>query len=187
MLTRKLLFLTLLISVLLFSCKTKYEYNAEGMAQVTEALNSKFGADAWYTGITIRTISEKESALLAEVTEDPNSLKQEQWTKQGDSWQKVANVALQIQNGKPQDYMFQLGKQASLTTLNELVQKCREKLQEVEQINDGEISFASIKSNTEVRNADERILYTVSMHSPTNNKSYSFVFDQNGKLKDFNN
>jgi len=187
MIQTKLLLSTFLFSVLLFSCKTKYEYNAEGMAQVTEALNSKFGTDAWYTGVTIRTISEKESALVAEVTEDPNSLKQEQWSKQGDSWQLAANVSLQIQNGKPQDYMFQLGKQASLTTLNELIQKCREKLEEVEQISDGQVTFASIKSATEVRNADERILYTVSMHSPSNNKSYSFVFNQKGKLKDFNN
>lgn len=185
---RKLLVACLsgMLTVLFFSCKTTYEYNAEGMQQLTQALEERFGADAWYTGITIRTVSNDGTAVIVEETKDPNSLKQVQWMKRGDSWEKVADVALQIHNGKPQDYMFQLGKQASLTTLNNLMQQCREKLAELEQVTDAEITFASIKSTNEVRNRDERILYTISFHAPANDKSYSFVFDLNGKLKDFN-
>lgn len=176
----------LLLSVLLFSCKTKYEYNAEGMAKLNQVLKEKFGADAWYTGVTIRTVSTDETAVIVEETKDPNSLKQEQWLKQSDSWEKLSNVTLQIHNGKPEDYMFQLDKQAGLSKLSDLIQQCRQKLSEVEQVDDGEITFASIKSVNEVHNRDERILYTVSFHSDSKDKSYSFVFDRNGKLKDFN-
>jgi hypothetical protein len=182
----KLISGALLLSVLLFSCKTKYEYNAEGMGKLNSVLKEKFGDDAWYTGVTIRTISADETAVIVEETKDPNSLKQEQWMKQSDSWQKLSNVALQIQNGKPEDYMFQLDKQASLSRLNELMQECRGKLREVEQVPDAEITFASIKSTNEVHNRNERILYTISFHSAAKDKSYSFVFGLDGKLKDFN-
>lgn len=182
----KLILGALLLCNLLFSCKTKYEYNAEGMGKLNDALKEKFGPDAWYTGITIRTISPDETAVIVEETKDPNSLKQEQWMKQSDSWEQLSNVALQIQNGKPEDYMFQLDKQASLSKLNDLMQQCRQKLLEVEEVNDAEITFASVKSANEVRSANERILYTISFHSGAKDKSYSFVFDINGKLKDFN-
>jgi hypothetical protein len=170
------------------SCKKGFNYSSESMARLNGELKDKFGNDAWYTSIIIRHDPQKDSDNIITVmeTKDPNSLKQEQWVFRDGFWEKAANVTVQIGSGKPSDYMFRLDKAVRLSLLTKLMEQSQQKLSVDKNIKDAQFDFVSITSNNEWQNRKQSIVYTISLHSAGQDKSYSMVYNLNGALITFN-
>lgn len=176
-----LVILTFLIS----SCSGGYNFNADSLSKLNTDLKAKFDEDAWYTSIVLKDNGKGRNIVTVDVTKDPNSLRQAQWVLRGE-WEKSSDITVQIANGKPEDYMFQLDKKVSFNLLSKLINSSIDQLKAEENITDATVETASIISKSEIRNRESSILYTISLHSAAQDKSYSFVYNLDGSLKDFN-
>lgn len=174
------------LALILSSCSGGYNFSTQSMEQLNKDLQSKFGSDAWYTSIVLKDNgSGKKNIVTVDVTKDPNSLRQSQWILRGE-WEKSTDISLRIDGGKPEDYMFQLDKEASLNMLDKLIEKAKEELKKQENVSDAEIKVGSIISNNEMRDKQSGIVYTLSFYSKSMDKSFSFVFNLNGELLKYN-
>jgi len=166
------------------ACRQSYTFDTAGMQQINRDLQAQFGPDAWYTAI-ILGMDGQHSKLIVEQTNDPASLTQQQWLKLGEDWQKSAEITIRLDGGKPQDYMFQLGKEVDLALLGNLISDARNRLQE-KGVSDAEVRLASVNSSTKMNRKAEGITYTVAMKSRSADKDYSFIYNLDGSLKQFN-
>jgi len=153
---------------------------------MNEELKNKFGENAWYTSIVIRGKNGTNNTITVDQTDDPNSLKQEQFSYSNGFWEKKTDISLRIDGGQPQDYMFQLDKEVSIEKLYALMEESLATLEKEEGVSDAHVSFTSIKSSNEMTRKVDGIIYTISLYSNGENKSYSFVYNLNGELKSFN-
>lgn len=182
----KLIFIAFLSAIVLSSCSGGYNFSAVSLEKLNTDLKEKFGADAWYTSIVLKDNgSGKKNIVTVDVTKDPNSLRQAQWVLRGE-WEKSTDITLRIDGGKPEDYMFQLDKEASLNQIEKLITLSKDQLKNEESVENAEIQVASIITNNEIRTKEEGIVYTLSFFSIKENKSYSFVYDLKGNLIRFN-
>lgn len=173
------------LCLLMFSaCRQSYTFDTTGTQQISRDLNEKFGPDAWYTAI-ILGLDGQHSKLIVEQTDDPAALTQQQWIKLGEDWQKSAEITIRLEGGKPQDYMFQLGKEVDLALLGNLIADARNKIEE-KGISDAEVRLASVNSSTKMNRKEEGITYTVALRSKSADKDYSFIYNLDGSLKQFN-
>ena len=179
------LFSFLFACFLLSSCSGGYNFNADSLTKLNTDLKAKFGEDAWYTSIVLKDNGKGRNIITVDVTKDPNSLRQAQWVLRGE-WEKSSDITVQIANGKPEDYMFQLDQKVSFTQLSKLINNSIDQLKDQENIVDATVETASVISKNEIRSSESRILYTISLHSAAKDKSYSFVYNLDGSLKDFN-
>ncbi len=178
------LILLIVIGGLLSSCKDGYNFEKESLQVLSTDLQEKFTDKAWYTSIIIRGQNKTHNKVTVDVTEDPNSLKQEQWTFESGFWEKKSDISLLIQAGAPTDYMFQIGQEIDFATVSQLIEKSIADLKDVENITDLlDVRMVSIKSSPEMNNKEEGILYTISIFNMTDGKSYSYVYHANGNLK----
>lgn len=166
------------------ACRQSYTFDAAGMQQISTELDEKFGTDAWYTAI-ILGLDGQHSKLIVEQTNDPASLTQRQWIKLGEDWQKSAEITIRLDGGKPQDYMFQLGNEVDLALLGNLIADARHRIEE-KGVSDAKVRLASVNSSTKMNRKEEGITYTVALKSPSANKDYSFIYNLDGSLKQFN-
>lgn len=175
----------LFICFLFASCSGGYGFDEPSLTRLNTDLKAKFGEGAWYTSIVLKNNGSGKNIITVDVTKDPNSLRQAQWVLRGE-WDKSSDISLQIANGKPQDYMFQLDKQVSLDQLSKSIKNSIDELKNQENIVDATVETASIISKNEKLRNESGILYTISLHSDAKGKSYSFVYNRDGSLKDFN-
>lgn len=160
------------------------DYNQQGMEQLQSELFKKFGSDAWYSEITVLSLSESETIVQVKETTDPNSLRGKSWVKQSDSWIPSDDVLFQFNGGKPQSHLFQLNHAVTLNKLVQLIELSRKALQG-KGLGTPPIHFVSIQSAMLVADASRRILYTISFRNSKDGKSFSFVYDLNGSLVSF--
>lgn len=178
-----------LLAILTFcfsSCKFKLTYNQAGMDKLQKELTDKFGPNAWYSEITLLSLSEDESTVRVKESSDPNSLRGKTWMKQADTWIPMDDIMFQFNDNAPQNHLFQLNKQVSLDTLVSLIDRSKSQLQK-RGIVDASIHFVSIQSAVTVKNRESRILYTISFQNKKDNESISFVYDLTGNLVSLNN
>lgn len=183
--TIRLVLLAVITLLCFSSCKFKLTYDQAGMDELNKELTAKFGANAWYSEITVASSSEDETMVRVKETADPNSLKGKAWLKQADSWIPVDDILFQFNDNQPENHLFQLGKQVSLETLLGLISRSEQQLKQKGN-SDARIHFISIQSAVTVKTPASRILYTISFRNRSNDKSYSFVYDLNGKLLSVN-
>lgn len=178
---RQLLFI--LISCISFaSCKSAFEHNKAGMEKLSAELIEEFGAEAWYTSIELENAGSSDDLVSVQQTNDPNSLKQEQWVQAHGFWNKAANVTLTIQGAEPKSFMFQLNKDMSLSKLGELIETSTKSLQEKD-VKDTELTLASMKASNQMNTKQEGFYYSVILRNKADGKSFRFIYDINGKLK----
>lgn len=175
----------ILFAFLLSACSGSYTFEASSLDKLNTDLKTKFGEDAWYTSIVLKNNSSGKNIVTVDVTKDPNSLRQAQWVLRGE-WEKSSDISLRIDNGKPEDYMFQLDKEVSFKMIGKLIQQSIDQLKNEENIVDATVQTASAITKNEISNKQSGVLYTISLHSAAKDKSYSFVYNLDGSLKDFN-
>ena len=175
--------LSVVICLFLFSCKSGFEHNKAGMEQLNKELIDEFGANAWYTSIELENSGSSSDIITVDQTNDPNSLKQEQWSQFHGFWEKKANITLSIEGAEPKSFMFQLDKEVSLPKLGELMVQAKSLLSDKKQFKDGEVVLAQVKARNQMNNKEEGIYYTISVKSKAAGKSFLFVYDINGALK----
>ena len=171
----------ILCTLFISSCAGKYNFSYLSLEKLNDDLKSKFGADAWYTSIVMKDNGKGNNIITVDFTDDPNSLRQEQWELRGE-WEKVTDMTVRIEKGKPEDYMFQLDKEASLLRIEKLVNLSKDVMKREDNVSDAQLKVASIISNNLVSAQEERKVYTLSFYSNTTKKNYSFVFNLNGEL-----
>jgi hypothetical protein len=180
------IFLSIASLIILFfaACGTTYETNKQGFEQINTELKEHFGANAWYTSISYSKGGEGNSGYLLAVdkTDEPQSLRQEKWVRIGSSWEKAANVTLDIKNGKPEDYMFQLDKEISLPTLGGLVESSIQKLKDDKKIDNASLKLAIVSTNHTILSKQDKINYTVILDDSDGENSYSFTYNLKGEL-----
>ncbi len=183
-----ILLLGIVTALFLQSCGKSYTHDAPGIKELNQDLKEKFGADAWYTNVSYSVSPDNKNIYVvsADQTDNPESLMQERWLKEGNTWQKIAKVNLDIQNGAPRDYMFQLDQGGiSLETLGQLITDTRDSLQKEKGLTELKLKIAIVATSNIVLNKNDRYSYTVIFEDPENN-SYSATYDLNGKIKNRN-
>lgn len=181
--------LTLVTVIGLTSCSESYTADTAGMEKMNTDLQKKFGPDAWYTIVSYSVSPDNESKYVVSVDETatPDSRVQDRWVKQGADWDRLATVNIDIKNGQPKDYMFQLGKNnISLSKLGGLITHSQELLRNEKNIKDTKLKIAVIATNNVVLNNNDRFTYTVMLEDKAGKETYSFTYDLNGELKNRN-
>lgn len=180
----------IVLSALFFSgCSAPYTFDKAGMEKLNSNLIKKFGNDAWYTNVGYSTSTENEDIYVVSLdkTDNPKSLKQERWLCEDNNWQQVANVNVDIKNGAPEDYMFQLDKNGvSLGKLGELITDSKTLVQKEKNIKEPKLKIALIATSNIILNKEERITYTIIWEDAEKN-TYSYTYGLDGKLKRSNN
>ncbi len=182
---KKYLGVLLAVAVLFLSaCGGSYDANKQGFEKLNNDLKDKFGADTWYTSISLSKGGEGNAGYIVAVdkTDKPESMRQEKWVKMGDMWEQAANVTLDIKNGKPVDFMFQLDKEISLPTLGGLIEQSQQKLKDEKKIWNTKLKLAIVSTNNTILSKEEKINYTVILEDKEATNSYSFTYNLKGKL-----
>lgn len=172
-----------LCCLLLFSCKSAFEYNQAGMEKLNKELIKEFGADTWYTSIRLLGNKGADDQVIVDLSRDPNSLQQERWVQSVGFWNKDADITLSIQGAEPKSFMFRLDKEVSLSKLGSLIEQSRKKLQEDKHIEDGEVNMAQVESSNQMNSREQGIHYAVTLTSKKAGKSFYFIYKLDGSLK----
>jgi hypothetical protein len=183
-----LLFASLIVALLFQSCGKSYTHDAAGMKMLQQDLLEKFGTDVWYTNISYSVSPDNKNIYVvsADLTDNPESLTQDRWLKEDNTWQKIAKVNLDIQNGAPRDYMFQLDHgQINLETLGQLITGTRNTLEKEKNISGLKLRIAVVATSNVVLNQNERFSYTVILEDESGN-TFSTTYDLDGKVRNRN-
>lgn len=176
-------FLLLLPVILItFSCKSSFEYNKAGFEKMSGELIGKFGAEAYYTDLELIHNTGSDEAVMVTETNNPSSMKQEQWLRySGGEWEKQADVSFTAEGANPKLFMFQLNKDASLSKMGDLLQTSKDELLKEKNIKEPVLTAASIRSNNKMNSKETGIFYYFTLHDPSAQKDYNFVYDLKGK------
>ena len=178
------LLLTIVVTTILLSCgsgTSKQSANKDGFTAIEEELKSKFGADAYYTDLSITYNKSIGNIIGVTVTEEPESLKMGQWNLTQDSWTQNQDIAIEVPSGtKAADYMFQLGDAINLTKLGSLVEQSVQKLKDEKKLKNPTLSIASVKfpNNGDISKAE----YIINLQPENGNSTFTFQYTLNGDL-----
>jgi len=168
------------------SCKSGFEHNRAGMEKLNTELKNEFGADTWYTSIELVNNDGSDDVITVDKTNDPNSLKQEQWSQFHGFWDKKANITLSIQGAEPKAFMFQLDKEVSLGMMGTLMERSVEKIRSEKNADDAQVVLAQVRASNQMNSKSQGIKYTVSVESKKIGKHYHFVYNLDGSLNALN-
>lgn len=178
--------LTLIIALSLFfySCGgsiSKSSPDSQGFESIEKEMKSKFGENAYYTDLHISYDKSIGNIISTTVTDNPESLKMEQWDFSMGNWNQTSEITLEISEGsKAADFMFQLNDKINLKTLGELTEKSIEQLKSEKDIENPTLSMAFIKfpKNGDISKAE----YSVQLRPKNGGTSFSFYYKLNGEF-----
>lgn len=154
---------------------------AEGFGEIEKELTSKFGADAYYTDLSILYIDKMGNTISTTVTSDPESLEMGEWSYSNSAWTQSADVTIEIPDGtKATDFMFQLGGEISLSELGGLIEKSKKMLADEKDVPNAKLSIASILFPDNGDMAEAK--YSVTLEPETGGTSFSFYYDLKGEF-----
>ena len=174
--------LAFLFIILLFSCgesSSNSTLDVSGFKEIEKSLDNKFGANAYYTGVTVTHNKAIGNIIGVTVTEVPESLKMGQWNQTQGNWTQNAEITLEIPEGTTaSDYMFQLGEDFSLEELGALVEESIQKLKDEKNIENPSLSIASINfpDNGDTSKAE----YMVNLTPQNGGTTFSFYYTISG-------
>ncbi|MDY8136248.1 hypothetical protein [Aquimarina sp. 2201CG5-10] len=169
-------------TLFLSSCGGNLSDDKAGFQKIESELKSKFGDDAYYTNISIAYTKQLGLLLDAAATEDPSSLKLEEWNWVKNDWTQKSEITLEITGGKPKDFMFILNDQISISKMGELLEVSKQKLKEEKDI-EAILSLARIDAPD---NGDKsKMAYNLTLEPENGGTSFYFTYDFDGNLKDF--
>jgi len=181
---RVLKFTVVAAVITLMSCGgsiSKQPANSEGFGAIEKEIKSKFGEDAYFTGLTILYIEGIGNTVNTTVTDDPESLKMGQWSLSQGTWTEQSEITLEVPEGtKATDFMFQLNESINLSKLGGLVEKSMEELTAKKNIENPILSVAFVKfpKNGDVSKTE----YTVRLEPENGGTSFTFIYKLNGEL-----
>lgn len=119
--------------------------NSEAFGELKNELTDKFGKDAFYTNLSISN-SENGAIVSTTVTQNPATLKMENWTSVDGSWNKSAEVTLEITGDKKaEDFMFKLDKVMNMNLVGKLIDDAKQKVIKEKKIEDVIVKTFSLK------------------------------------------
>jgi hypothetical protein len=170
--------------LIMFSCKSGFEYNKAGFEKINSELVGKFGAEAYYTDLELVHNTGSDEAVMVTETNNPSSMKQEQWLRySGGEWEKQADVSFTAEGADPKLFMFQLNKDASLSEMGDLLQTSKDQLLKEKNVAKPVLTAASIRSYNKMNSKDTGIFYYITLQDADTKKDYHFVYDLKGQLK----
>lgn len=172
--------LLLCFTMLFYSCKSGFEHNKAGLEKLGTELMSEFGADAYYTDMEIINNQGSDDVIMITQTKDPASMKQEQWAQYHGAWEKQADVTFTADGAAPKSFMFQLNREASLSTLGSLLETSEAQLAKEKQVEKPLLVMASIKSNNKMNTKESGIFYYITLRDPKAQKDYRFIYNLKG-------
>ncbi|MDL2319927.1 hypothetical protein LJC45_02205 [Alistipes sp. OttesenSCG-928-B03] len=181
-----LLSLVAVLALAFTSCgggKSKYTQDAAGFEKLGGDLQSKFGADAYYTNLGIVNDSNGGFVINLTVTKDPSSLKMEEWVMSAGSWRQTADVTLQVEGADPADFMFQLGKDVDMKKFGTMVEEAKAKVTEVANIEGLKLNLATV--NTPDDEDKSGLRYMIDIKPEHGGTSFYFNYDAQGELISF--
>lgn len=165
----------------LVSCSSSTNYQpatAEGFKTIQNEFKTKFGENAYYTDLTISYNESIGNIIGVTVTENPESLKMEQWNLTQDSWKQNSDITIEVlKDTKASDYMFQLGESISLAKLGGLVEHSVQKLKNYK---NPTLSMAGVifPDNGDISKAE----YLINLKPENADTTFSFYYTLNGDL-----
>ena len=177
--------LTILSSVLLCftQCSLGSSSKTDNLSDIEKDLKAKFGANAYYTQIAIVNDKTVGSILNVTVTAAPSSMKMEQWSQMRGDWQQTANVTMEFDGGAPEEFMFDLNKDASMAKMTELVAQSKKKLADEKQISNPFLKMLTIISPT--NGTKEETKYQITLEPENGGTNFNFIYNLAGQLIDF--
>ncbi len=165
------------------ACNQNYTNSKESFTKIEKELKEKFGDNAYYSNISVSNGGSVGDILSVTVTKDPASLKMEEWNKTQGNWKQTSNVTVELGSGKPEDFMFNLNKDISISKMGELIETAKKKLANEKKITDAVVKIASVSAP---QNHDKSALQYLIMLEPKNGgTAFSFFYDLGGNLKNF--
>ncbi len=164
------------------SCSKKYTQDAKGFSEIEVDLKSKFGEDAYYTNISVVYDKNVGNIINLAETKEPASLEMKEWNYLKGAWNQIADVTLEISGGEAKDFMFQLGKDVSLGKVGEMVEASKEKLADEKKIDNAVAKIVSVK----VPDNGDKINIFISLEPENGGTSFTFFYDLEGNLTQFN-
>ena len=177
---------TLIMVLSLISCgggTSGQPPNAEGFTVMQDALNEKFGDDAYYTDLKIIHVKSIGNVISTIVTEDPESMKMGEWNLNQGTWNQESEISLEVSEGsKASDFMFQLDDTISLTKLGECVEKAMIHLTAEKDIKNPALSMAFVKFP---KNGDiSKTEYAITLEPENGGTSFSYYYSLDGELRE---
>jgi hypothetical protein len=151
-------------------------------------LKSKFGDDAYYSGINIVYVSGNAPGsgitLSVNVTKDPASLSMEEWVYSSfGGWRQTADVTLEApEDVDVKEFMYQLSGKFDLKKAGELVELSAKKLADEKQIKNAVLQTALL--NPGGRPASSTEIY-IDLQPENGGTTFSFRYDLDGNLISF--
>ncbi len=163
-----------------WACNRSFEPGSKGMQQLNKMLEDKFGAEAWYSSITLVHDGAGDDMITVERTTDPDKILQEQWTWFHGFWEKKADINLQFTGIRPRDLLFRLQQGARLLQLGQLIEKSRNELEADPDNGRCKLVMAAIKMNDPVPARPYNLSYTIQLKTGRN-VSYSYDYNEQGQ------
>jgi hypothetical protein len=151
-------------------------------------LKSKFGDDAYYSGISVLNVTGNRPGsgitLGLTVTKDPASLKMEEWAYSSSvGWKQSAEVTLEIpEDTDAKDFMYQLKGKFDLKKIGELVEQSAKKLQDEKQIKHAVLNMALLDPGKRPASTTQILIILKPENGGTD---FSFRYDLDGNLVSF--
>jgi hypothetical protein len=170
------------------SSSSKYTPDAAGFAKIQDDLKSKFGDDAYYSGINIVYVTGNAPGsgitLNVSVTKDPASLSMEEWSYSSyGGWRQTADVTIEVAEGVDvKEFMYRLAGKFDLKKAGELVELSAKKLADEKQIKNAVLQTALLNPGS--RPASSTEIY-IAMKPENGGTTFSFRYDLDGNLTSF--
>ena len=181
----KNLFLAFIVCISIVGCggETDFGENSGTIKKVKDLLVDKFGEGAFYTSIRINQ-TDHGSIVSATVTEDPSSLKMEEWNHFQGKWDQTSEVTLEISGGaKAEDFMYVLNKDLiSFDLLGKLVDQSKEKLNKEKNI---DAVTDLIMINAPKDGDFSTMKYYINLKPRSGGTTFTFSYNMDGTLDDF--
>ncbi len=171
-------------STLILACgggTAKQPATADGFTDIEKEIKSEFGDDAYYTELTIIYNETIGNSISTTVTDEPESMKMEQWTYSMGNWKQTSEITLEVPDGtKAADFMFQLDEKINLNKLGELVENSSQQLTEEKDIENPKLEMAFIQFP---KSGDiDKTEYYVKLKPENGGTSFTFSYRLDGSL-----
>lgn len=155
--------------------------SSESFSSVKATIEDKFGADAFFTELSV-TYNEAIGYIInVMTTNDPESNKMAEWTYSNGDWTQTSDVTLEIPDGyKGEDFMYQLKGYITIEKLEKLIEDAKSHLAKEKGIEKSKLVLAAIKYPEVAEGAEAEFI--INLQPETGGTTFSFSYDLDGEL-----
>lgn len=153
----------------------------QDFSSVKENIEDKFGADAYFTELSVTHNDAIGYIINVMTTNDPASLKMAEWTYSNGDWKQTSDVFLEIPEGyAAEDFMFKLAGYITLEKLDKLIEKSKTHLAKEKGIEKSKLALAAIKYPEVAEGAEAEFI--INLQPETGGTTFAFSYDLEGEL-----